>query len=86
MYLVVNNFVADEARTFRLLIHWLLKTALARSNSVESYVKPLLRRAQLYDQREDTWDKALEDYQRLLTLDSSNRIALEAIQVWYTYS
>jgi len=43
------------------------------------YAKAYFRRAQLYEMKEDTWDKALDDYQTLLRMQPDDKIARAAI-------
>jgi len=41
------------------------------------YLKPLFRRAQIYEKKEETWEKAFSDYQEVLKLDPRNLAALD---------
>uniref|UniRef100_A0A914W4B7 Tetratricopeptide repeat protein 1 n=1 Tax=Plectus sambesii TaxID=2011161 RepID=A0A914W4B7_9BILA len=41
--------------------------------------KPLFRRAWCYEKKEDTWEKALDDYRSLLQLEPTNATAREAL-------
>jgi len=43
------------------------------------YLKPLLRRAKLYEATEDLYDKALEDYQKVLQIEPNNSVAKQAL-------
>lgn len=46
-----------------------------------NFTKVLLRRAQLYEKKEEHFDKALEDFQLVLRKEPANKIAREAVFV-----
>ncbi len=51
----------------------------------ESYLKALSRRAWCYERKEEYWDKAVEDYRKVLEQDPANKTARRALLVRFIY-
>lgn len=54
------------------------------SKSIEldnTFTKAYLRRAQLYEEKEEHFDKALEDFQAVLKQEPNNKLARESVNV-----